>query len=226
MKIRFLGTGAADWNAAVDGNNKEYRRNASALVDGWLLIDPGPCVPEARETFGIDPGGIKRVINTHRHSDHYCQKTMDFLQETGARFVSFEAGERKKIRGYTVSAYAANHGTCTGAVHFMIDDGTSRLFYGLDGAWLLYKEIQAIRRKHVDLAVLDATVGEVSGDYRIFEHNDLKMVREMKSSLEAYVDHFVISHMVKTLHTGHEKLSARMEKDGITAAYDGLEICF
>ena len=48
----------------------------------------------------------------------------------------------------------------------------------------------------------------------------------MKSSLEPYVDRFVISHMAKTLHTGHEKLSTRMEKDGIVTAYDGLEICF
>lgn len=225
MKIQFLGTGAADWSFN-DKNGKEYRRNASALIDGWLLIDPGPCVPEALETFGIDPSGIKRVINTHRHSDHYCQKTMDMLQEAGARFVSFEAGERKKIRGYTVSAYGANHGTCAGAVHFMVDDGISRLFYGLDGAWLLYNEIQAIRKKHVDLAVLDATVGEVSGDYRIFEHNDLAMVREMKLSLQPHVDCFVISHMAKTLHSGHEELTAAMEKDGIITAYDGMKICF
>ena len=51
MKILFLGTGAADYTLKhryLDG----YRRNSSILIDGTLLIDPGPCVPDALECFG------------------------------------------------------------------------------------------------------------------------------------------------------------------------------
>ena len=36
MKILFLGTGAADYT----GNEKELRRNSSALIDDIILIDP------------------------------------------------------------------------------------------------------------------------------------------------------------------------------------------
>lgn len=98
------------------------------------------------------------------------------------------------------------------------------MFYGLDGAWLLYDEIQAIKKFMPDFAVFDATIGDIDGDYRIFEHNNLNMVLEMKKSLENYIGRFCISHMARTLHTDHETLSEKMKKHNIITAYDGLEI--
>lgn len=62
------------------------------------------------------------------------------------------------------------------------------------------------------------------GDYRIFEHNDLNMVIEMKASLSKYVKRFIISHMARTLHTSHQKLVGRMKQYGIDVAYDGYEL--
>ena len=70
MKIKFLGTGAADWKREKYQGNM-YRRLSSALIDNKLLIDPGPEVPEALNEFGIDAKDIKFVINTHRHPDHF-----------------------------------------------------------------------------------------------------------------------------------------------------------
>ena len=37
MLLRFLGTGAADWNGPDE--NGEYRRFTSTLLDGRVLID-------------------------------------------------------------------------------------------------------------------------------------------------------------------------------------------
>lgn len=226
MKIKFLGTGAADWDIERDCASPEYRRNSSALIDNCLLIDPGRCVPEAMRKFGDDPKAVKWIINTHSHSDHFCLETVELLKNNGAEFIEFKDGEKKKIGCYEISSFAANHGTCRGALHFIIDNGSKRLFYGLDGAWLLWDEIEAIRSKKIDLAVLDATIGEVEGDYRIFEHNNLRMVREIKLSLEEHCDRFIISHMAKTLHTGHKELSALMAKSDIKTAFDGLELEF
>ena len=224
MKLLFLGTGAADWDIKSPVREDGFRRFTSTLVDGILLIDPGPCVLEALDTFGANPNGIKYIINTHSHSDHYNKETVEALEKSGAEFISFESGEEKQIGKYKISAFTANHGTCKGAVHFIIDDGKKKLFYGLDSAWLLYEEVQAIIKNHIDLAVLDATIGDVPGDYRIFEHNNLNMVREMKLTLGKSVDRFIISHMARTLHTDHKTLSELMAKDGIEVAYDGLEI--
>ena len=221
MKLLFLGTGAADYNAThrhMDG----YRRNSSALVDGVILIDPGPCVPDAIAQFGVDASEIKYIINTHRHSDHYSEDTVRSL--SNARFYPMKAGDVQTFGGYTVTALRANHSTCDEAVHFIISDGDKKLFYGLDGAWLMYDEISAIKSYGIDVAVLDATVGDVPGDYRIFEHNNLNMVVEIKNSLDKYIDRFFISHLARTLHTSHGELVERMKPYGVEVAFDGCEI--
>lgn len=226
MKLLFLGTGAADWPKKKNEGAREYRRNSAVLLDDFILIDPGPGVLDAADEYGVDVKKIKYIINTHRHSDHYNPLTVASLMRAGAEMVYLKADEEIWLDDYHIQALAANHGTCAEAVHFLIDDGKSRLFYGLDGAWLLYREIQAIREKTVDYAVLDATVGFIEGDYRVFEHNNLYMVAQMKTSLEAHVKRFCISHMARTLHTDHQTLAAEMEKLGIETAYDGMTVTF
>jgi len=221
MKITFLGTGAADWQKEDRKKSDFFRRNSSLLVDDTLLIDPGEYVPEALKEFRKNPDKIKHIICTHNHSDHFCEETVKKLKN--ATFVETHAGETKKIGKYTVTALHANH-SLKNAVHFIISDGEKRLFYGLDGAWLMYEEVEAIKEKGVDFAVFDATVGNIPGDYRIFEHNNLSMVLEMKKSLEKHIKRFCISHMAKTLHkTSHKVLSRNMKKHGIEVAFDGYE---
>ena len=221
MKITFLGTGAADWKLEQHGEMEGYRRHSSLLIDDCLLIDPGRHVPNALQAFGKRAADICYMLNTHRHGDHYSAATVEML---GAeRFYPMQAGQVLQLGPYTVTALRANHATCTDAVHFIISDGKKKIFYGLDGAWLLYDEVQAIR-EGVDLAVLDATVGDVAGDYRIFEHNNLNMAVEIKRTLAPFVGRFFISHLARTLHTPHAELAARMRPHGIEVAFDGCEI--
>ncbi|MBQ7906340.1 MAG: MBL fold metallo-hydrolase [Clostridia bacterium] len=221
MKIQFLGTGAADFPME---KCEGFRRNASALIDDVILIDPGPWVIDAIEEMGIDPKKIKYVLNTHSHSDHFNQKSLDYLCSFGAELVSVPVGETVMLGEYRVDGLRANH--TVPCVHFIIEKDGKRMFYGLDGAWLLYEEIDAIWKRGVDLAVFDATIGFIQGDWRIFEHNNLNMVLEMKKSLKDSVKHYVISHMAYTLHTDHKTLENEMKKHGVTVAYDGLIIEF
>ncbi len=226
MKITFLGTGAADWQGKPAKNSDEFRRYSSALIDDVLLIDPGPHVLDSLNEFNKKPEQIKYIINTHNHSDHFCAETVSRLKSLNAVFYDFSEGDSKKIGNYTVNAYKGNHSTCEKTVHFIIKDGPDTLFYGLDGAWLLYEEFEAIKEFKPDLAVLDATIGDVDGDYRIFEHNNLNMVTEIKKSLDPYVKKFCISHMARTLHDSHSELCQRMKKHDIIVAYDGLTLRF
>ena len=221
MKLTFLGTGAADWCIREHKKMEGFRRNAALLIDDCLLIDPGPDVPDALAAFGQAAGAIRYVLNTHRHSDHYCPKTLDALPN--AAFYPMQAGETLRLGDYEVTALRANHATCTEAVHFIVSRGGKRLFYGLDGAWLTYDEVAAIQACGIDYAVLDATVGDVPGDYRIFEHNNLSMVREMVLSLKGHVRRFCISHMARTLHGSHAELAEAMEPFGIEVSFDGYE---
>ncbi len=223
MNITFLGTGAADWPAKRPAAAAEYRRLSSALIDDVLLIDPNQCVFDALNEYGKKPEKIKYIINTHPHSDHYCEQTVKELEKNGAVFIPFSADDEKTVGQYTVRAYAANHSTAELPVHFIVSDGEKNLFYGLDGAWLLYREVQAIKQYHPDFAVIDATVGFIDGDYRIFEHNNLYMVLEMKKSLEKHIGTFCISHMARTLHTDHKTLCEKMNEYGVITAYDGMK---
>lgn len=65
LRVRFLGTGAADWNGKDDRG--EHRRLSSILVDGHILIDVTPTNLE------MLPEGCKPdvVFFTHSHGDHY-----------------------------------------------------------------------------------------------------------------------------------------------------------
>ena len=221
MKITFLGTGAADWSYDIHKDVEGFRRNSSALIDDCLLIDPGPDVPNALSAFGKDANAIKYIINTHTHSDHYNADTVAALSH--ATLYSFLPGEVKTVGRYQITALPANHVPGKNTVHFIIYDGSKRLFYGLDGAWLLYEEFTAIKSCGVDLAVLDATLGDVPGDYRIFEHNNLNMVVEMKRSLAPYVKRFCITHVSRTLSKPYEVLVSEMQPHGIEVAFDGYE---
>lgn len=224
MKLTFLGTGAADWPAEKDDSMTEFRRMSSLLIDDILLIDPGPQVPEALRTFGKQADAVRYILSTHRHGDHFCAATLDALTAQGAALLPLRAGDEITVGGYTIRAYAGNHGTCRETVHFIITDGVRTLFYGLDGAWLLYAEYVAIKTFKPDFAVFDATIGDCDGDYRIFEHNNLQMVLEMKKTLADYVGRFCISHMARTLHTDHRTLCAHMTEHGVTTAFDGMEV--
>lgn len=224
MKILFLGTGAADWPEKHEEGMTEFRRLSSALIDDTLLIDPGPQVLDALKEYGKDTSAIHYIINTHNHSDHYNKATIAALQQLGAEFIDFSAGDVKQLGDYTVYAYAANHATCEKTVHFIITDSKKTCFYGLDGAWLLFDEVEGIKKHRPDLAVLDATIGNIDGDYRIFEHNNLNMVLEMKKTLAPYIKQFYISHMARTLHTDHKTLADTMAKEHVLTAYDGLEV--
>ncbi|MBE6675031.1 MAG: MBL fold metallo-hydrolase [Ruminococcaceae bacterium] len=223
MKILFLGTGAADFpenREGVDG----FRRTSSALIDDTLLIDPGPWVMDAIKEFGVDVKKIKYILCTHKHEDHFCQETVDYLSTQGAEFFETKDKDYLELGGYRIEAYKGNH--TIPVCHFIIKNGGTCLFYGLDGAWLQYEEIRAIWKHKPDLAVFDATVGFVEKDWRVFEHNNLNMVIEMKKSIDTDIKKYVISHMAYTLHTDHKTLASEMEKHGIITAYDGLEIEF
>lgn len=66
LKVRFLGTGAADWHGVPDERG-EYRRLTSILVDDDVLVDFTP-TDEDMLPEGCHP---EYIFYTHSHGDHY-----------------------------------------------------------------------------------------------------------------------------------------------------------
>ena len=221
MELLFLGTGAADYDEShreMDG----FRRNSSLLIDGCLLIDPGVYVPEALDTFGAKRENIRYIVNTHLHKDHYCEETVDALCKSGAEMITLSNGEERIVGKYRIVALEGNHSIPV--QHYVITDGERSVFYGLDCAWLMYDEIAYLRKHPVDYAILDGTIGFISGDYRVFEHCSMDMVLCMWQSMRDFVGRMCVSHMARTLHTDHETLAREMARHEVEVAYDGYRV--
>ena len=176
---------AADWNIAAPSATG-ISRFSSLIINGELLVDPGPCVFEYAETFNKPEllAGIKYIINTHPHSDHFCPSTVRGLGRLGADYIITADFIEVEFGRYKVKAVPANHETPVYPTNLIIDDGDKTLFYGLDGAWLPLSAIREIRRRHFAGFVFDGTLGALEGDERIFEHNNFGMIAEMKRGYE------------------------------------------
>ena len=132
--------------------------------------------------------------------------------------------------GFSILPLPANHAAETPsetALHYLIERGGKRLLYATDGAWLLNRARRLIGALPLDAAVFDATIGDiVHGDYRVFEHNSLDMVRLMTATLRSVgvlreSAPVFLTHMARTLHPDQKTLEASLQPPFI-ACYDGM----
>ena len=155
IQVRFLGTGAADWNGPSAGG--ELRRHASILADGKVLFDYTPSAAD------MVPAGLhpEVIFYTHSHSDHYHPKSAlelgvrrvylgetwldrgvhDFERaaaETGKpmpEIVPLRLGQAVEQDGLTVTPLPANHQSnhvTEETLIFLIEKDSTRLLYATD----------------------------------------------------------------------------------------------
>ena len=254
MEITFLGTSAHDFSKRLltdfkDSFDKDARRSSSVMIDGRYLVDCGTHTTESLRIIGKPLCEIEAIFITHQHPDHYDENNIRAIAaarreplriyirdgaEVGrienvelilmSPFIACSVGE-----GLTVTGMPANHDGNTHPQHFMIECGGKRLFYGCDGAWLLNETYGFMRRRRFDALILDATVGDYEGDYRMGEHNSIPMIRLMLPSLRSVgiIDGqsaVWLSHIAPSLHAPHERTVEIARAFGADVAYDGLKI--
>ena len=251
-RFTFLGTCAADFSPRLCGNckdrfDRDARRASCALIDEKHLIDCGPHCPDSFRISGSDPSLVTDILLTHLHPDHFIKESVRFIaadhtvrlwvredasvpQTDNVTVMRMKSYERYSLDGETyVTGLPANHDAASFPQHLLIEVGGKKIFYGMDGGWLLFDTYQRLKKQKLDLLILDCTVGDYVGDQRLAEHNSLPMIRVMLPSLKtvgAIDDHTVIyiDHLAVTLHRSHEKTVEICQKDGIHVAYDGLVI--
>ena len=240
MKLKFLGTGAADWHGPDERG--ECRRLTSTLLDGCLLIDVTPTVLDEID----DPAAITAVFFTHSHDDQFNLDALKALAPCrvyaheswageiagdGLTVVPLTVGQPVEAAGFTMIPMPSNHSTQRDdetTLHYLIEKGGKRLLYATDGAWLLNREHHIIGKKVLDGAVFDATTGDGhDGDWRIFEHNSIDMIRLMLKSMHRMgrlpeTAPVFLTHMARTLHAPQPQLEAQT-KAPFVVCYDGLE---
>ncbi len=251
MKLTFLGTGAADWEQPDESGM--IRRFSSALLDGILMLDAPATALELLAPDAL----VQDVCLTHGHRDHFCLDTLkELAARRKARgesplIVHVEAGwagevsgdhiracplkplEPFQAAGYEVLPLPANHiprFPKERPVHYRISRGGRTLVYATDGAWMPYAAVAALRaRKPFDALVIDATIGDGhDGDYRVFEHNSLPMVRMMTQAFQATGQlkadgRVYLTHLARTLHPPKAELEASLKPPYI-AAVDGMTV--
>ena len=206
LKVRFLGTGAADWKGRDDRG--ELRRLSSVLLEDRILIDFTPSdadmVPE-----GFSP---EAIFYTHSHGDHYnpaaALKLGPKLVYLGSTWVDraredFKAaskdsglpvpeivplcvGDKVTIAGMTLTALPANHATSDLdelTMMYLIEKQEVRVLYATDtgGIPAIAARIVGIdphaKGKPITGLIMEATMGmDGDEDFRIFTHSSVRTV--------------------------------------------------
>jgi phosphoribosyl 1,2-cyclic phosphodiesterase len=258
FKIVFLGTGAADWpfeKYPVDPDlllSGSFRGSSSILLNGKILVDCGPTVPDAMEALGVDLSGLTDILITHSHADHFSleslKKVIDLAEhklnlwiedgaaekavklEIACNIQKLKTGKEYDLDGYRVQPLPANHRVSRStetALHFLFSCESKYILYALDGAWLTTAAWKAVQNIQLDAVIWDGTIGDMPGDYRVFAHNSLPMIRLMNQSLKGngvYSDstRILLSHMARSLHPPHAELQAKLAEEGMEASHDGM----
>lgn len=251
MRITFLGTGAADWRR----DDPDFRAFTSTRINDDLLIDGTMAVGER---IAGSEEKIKDVLYTHSHRDHFDIELLKKLapvrahihsswahkvQAEGVEVIPFECSEKFTVGDYEVMALPSNHlaeDRSEITVHYVVTYKDKSVFYATDGAWITTREWHGLLNYELDAAIFDATIGDpYPGDFRIFEHNSLDMVRLMLKTLRApmaagkpatgYIHSVLkpdapvfITHLARTLHPKQAELAKSLEGEFIVA-YDGFE---
>lgn len=193
MRVHLLGTGSADrwpnpWctcqRCAEPRARGLHRARTSALVDGCLLIDPGPDAGAG----GVDLSAVRTVLVTHDHPDHLdpafllawswagaadlvvagpqaaVDRCRDWVgPDASVTFRPLAAGDELVTDRHRVRALPAAHSTLSGRTY----DGTALLYEVLGDGQLLYATDTA-ELPHADLGgpydavLLELTFGDTT----------------------------------------------------------------
>ena len=156
LHVRFLGTGAADWNGP--DSRGEHRRLTSVLLDGRILIDF-----TATDADMLPKGmSAEAVFYTHSHEDHYNAEAelthigapVVYVSETwvqraeegfakaaaktgsdSPKVVPLKTGQKVTLGDIAITALPANHSTADAeeqTLIYLIEKRDVRLLYATD----------------------------------------------------------------------------------------------
>ncbi len=250
----LLGTGAADhlWERIGEA---DVRGSAGTLINRNILFDYGITGKENLSRAGIAPDELDAIIFTHSHPDHFnpvalkellvqrknplplaiygSNELIGIMQDgINCQLHPLKPGDKFTISGMDFTALQANHllyDPNEFAFHYLIETADGNVLYALDGAGFTKPEWLLIKDKALKLIIIDATMAE-SGNWRIFEHNDLEMIDHICKTLRkrGMIDDsskVVLSHLARTLWPPTQEEAEKLAGVyGFTVGYDGLEI--
>ncbi|MBQ9116829.1 MAG: MBL fold metallo-hydrolase [Clostridia bacterium] len=252
--LTFLGTCACEISRRLkdeckDRFDNDARRTSAMLMNGHYLIDCGMHILDSLRIAGKPTNEITDIFVTHLHIDHFDPEKLAqiaasrseplriWVREDAkipeipnvtvmrmAQFQKYDVGE-----GLSVIGMPANHDQKVFPQHFIFEREGKRFFYGCDGGWLLNQTYCYMKNAELDLIILDCTVGDYVGDFRLGEHNSIPMIRLMLPSLrtvKAIKDdtRIILSHLALSLHKSHAETVEIASGFGAEVAFDGKTV--
>ena len=257
MKLRFLGTGAAGCINTPENEIKEgQRRCSSMLIDDNILVDVPLQAFDYAEKLGIDTSKITDVLLTHSHGDHFQKSVLLKFADNSNEKINFwchkkavenlnlSESDKEKIFLHTlddmeksdisnahITVLPANHMTKGDEqpLHYIVEKNGKSIMYGCDGGWFMARTWEYMRTIKLDAIVLDTTVGEDAGNFRIGTHNSFPMLRIINEALlqNGIMDENGVrigSHIAPSVHQlDHKGTADALSEIGMLTAYDGFE---
>ena len=142
----------------------------------------------------------------------------------------------RQTAGMTVTALPANHtvGALTSAekpLHYIMEKDGKRIYYGCDGGWYTAIEWEYMLRNKIsfDAVIMDSTVGDDAGNFRIGTHNNYAMLRLLILALRknGMIDEsslLIGTHVANSCHSKERPLEEVFAELGMTLVHDGFEL--
>lgn len=256
MNITFLGSGAADWDWV--NCPPGTRKSTCTLFGTTCLLDAGPGVLRGLADVHASPARVTDLLITHSHSDHFHRDSILAIARAGRRRLRVWGppqalarldsetcdvhpllpGDVFRVAGMRVVALLANHAVerdlSEQPLHYAFLGRGVRLLYALDGAWFCTKARLALKTflggKPLTTVIWDATCGGTFRDWRFAEHNDLRMIDDLRAAmlgdgLVAESTLHVFTHIARTLWPATPAAQRRLaERFHGLLAQDGLTI--
>jgi adenosylcobinamide kinase/adenosylcobinamide-phosphate guanylyltransferase len=261
VDVTLLGTGSADgWpnpfcrcaSCRAAGAAGLLRSPTSALVDATILLDCGPEAPRQALRAGADLTGLRAVLVTHAHPDHFDpamllyrgwatdepleivgpQPVVDacapwLSADTSVTLTAVKPGVVLDLHGYRVRALRASHlGPGQAVLYDVLGPDGHRLLYATDTGPLTAADATHLAGARFDIALLEETFGDrpVPGADHLNLQTFAQTLRLLRGvgAVEAGTD-------VVAVHLGHhnpppDELSRRLESSGARTVPDGTTL--
>ncbi|MGQ9515110.1 MAG: MBL fold metallo-hydrolase [Thermoproteota archaeon] len=150
------------------------------------------------------------------------EKSDDYMIE----LLPVEPFEDVKLGDLSVKTLRTNHGSGEDALNFIIQVKGRTILYGLDTGWFLPKTYDVRKEFTYDLVVLEATFGDGRASDGHFNFDLLRKAHDLfkKDRLMRRNDIFCATHFCPHFSPVHDLIAPKLAREGILAAYDGMEL--